>query len=130
MNIFVNGRKILEKIFGVDNLNDVKINTVKGNHGTTIVINGQEVAYEDSSEINIEINGNINHFNLPSGSVTVNGDVKSLYTMSGNVAVNNGNVGKITTTSGNVNISGNCTDKNFHNKWQCYYRSLAPLKLS
>ncbi len=38
MNIFVNGRKILEKIFGVDNLNDVKINTVKGNHGTTIVI--------------------------------------------------------------------------------------------
>ena len=23
----------------------------------------------------------------------------------------NGNVGKITTTSGNVNISGNCTDK-------------------
>lgn len=111
MNIFVNGRKILEKIFGVDNLNDVKINTVKGNHGTTIVINGKEVAYEDSSEINIEINGNINHFNLPSGSVTVNGDVKSLYTMSGNVAVNNGSVGKITTTSGNVNISGNCTNK-------------------
>lgn len=110
MNIFVNGRKILEKIFGVDNLNDVKINTVKGNHGTTIVINGQEVAQEDS-EINIEINGNINHFNLPSGNVTVNGDVKSLYTMSGNVAVNNGNVGKITTTSGNVTISGNCTDK-------------------
>lgn len=110
MNIFVNGRKILEKIFGVDNLNDVKINTVKGNHGTTIVINGKEIAQEDG-EINIEINGNINHFNLPSGSVTVNGDVKSLYTMSGNVAVNNGNVGKITTTSGNVNISGNCTDK-------------------
>lgn len=110
MNIFVNGRKILEKIFGVDNLNDVKINTVKGNHGTTIVINGQEVAHEDG-EINIEINGNINHFNLPSGSVTVNGDVKSLYTMSGNVAVNNGSVGKITTTSGNVAISGNCTDK-------------------
>lgn len=110
MNIFVNGRKILEKIFGVDNLNDVKINTVKGNYGTTIVINGKEIAQEDG-EINIEINGNINHFNLPSGSVTVNGDVKSLYTMSGNVAVNNGNVGKITTTSGNVNISGNCTDK-------------------
>lgn len=110
MNIFVNGRKILEKIFGVDNLNDVKINTVKGNHGTTIVINGKEIAQEDG-EINIEINGNINHFNLPSGSVTVNGDVKSLYTMSGNVAVNNGSVGKITTTSGNVNISGNCTDK-------------------
>lgn len=110
MNIFVNGRKILEKIFGVDNLNDVKINTIKGNHGTTIVINGKEIAQEDG-EINIEINGNINHFNLPSGSVTVNGDVKSLYTMSGNVAVNNGNVGKITTTSGNVNISGNCTDK-------------------
>ena len=111
MNIFVNGRKILEKIFGVDNLNDVKINTVKGNHGTTIVINGKEVAYEDSSEINIEINGNINHFNLPSGSVTVNGDVKTLYTMSGNVVVNNGDVSKITTTSGNVTISGNCTDK-------------------
>ena len=110
MNIFVNGRKILEKIFGVDNLNNVKINTVKGNHGTTIVINGQEIAQEDG-EINIEINGNINHFNLPSGSVTVNGDIKSLYTMSGNVAVNNGNVGKITTTSGNVTISGNCTDK-------------------
>ena len=110
MNIFVNGRKILEKIFGVDNLNDVKINTVKGNHGTTIVINGKEIAQEDG-EINIEINGNINHFNLPSGSVTVNGDVKSLYTMSGNVAVNNGSVGKITTTSGNVAISGNCTDK-------------------
>lgn len=110
MNIFVNGRKILEKIFGVDNLNDMKINTIKGNHGTTIVINGKEIAQEDG-EINIEINGNINHFNLPSGSVTVNGDVKSLYTMSGNVAVNNGNVGKITTTSGNVNISGNCTDK-------------------
>ena len=110
MNIFVNGRKILEKIFGVDNLNDVKINTVKGNHGTTIVINGKEIAQEDG-EINIEINGNINHFNLPSGSVTVNGDVKTLYTMSGNVAVNNGNVGKITTTSGNVTISGNCTDK-------------------
>ena len=110
MNIFVNGRKILEKIFGVDNLNDVKINTVKGNHGTTIVINGKEIVQEDG-EINIEINGNINHFNLPSGNVTVNGDVKSLYTMSGNVAVNNGNVGKITTTSGNVNISGNCTDK-------------------
>ena len=83
MNIFVNGRKILEKIFGVDNLNDVKINTITGNHGTTIVINGKEVAHEDSSEINIEINGNINHFNLPSGNVTVNGDVKSLYTMSG-----------------------------------------------
>lgn len=111
MNIFVNGRKILEKIFGMDNLNDVKINTVKGNHGTTIVINGKEIAQEDGSEINIEINGNINHFNLPSGSVTVNGDVKSLYTMSGNVVVNNGNVGKITTTSGNVTISGNCTDK-------------------
>lgn len=110
MNIFVNGRKILEKIFGVDNLNDVKINTIKGNHGTTIVINGKEIAQEDG-EINIEINGNINHFNLPSGSVTVNGDVKSLYTMSGNVAVNNGSVGKITTTSGNVTISGNCTDK-------------------
>lgn len=110
MNIFVNGRKILEKIFGVDNLNDVKINTVKGNHGTTIVINGKEIAQEDG-EINIEINGNINHFNLPSGSVTVNGDVKSLYTMNGNVAVNNGSVGKITTTSGNVAISGNCTDK-------------------
>lgn len=110
MNIFVNGRKILEKIFGVDNLNDVKINTITGNHGTTIVINGKEIAQEDG-EINIEINGNINHFNLPSGSVTVNGDVKSLYTMSGNVAVNNGNVGKITTTSGNVTISGNCTDK-------------------
>lgn len=110
MNIFVNGRKILEKIFGVDNLNDVKINTVKGNHGTTIIINGKEIAQEDG-EINIEINGNINHFNLPSGNVTVNGDVKSLYTMSGNVAVNNGNVGKITTTSGNVTISGNCTDK-------------------
>ena len=110
MNIFVNGRKILEKIFGVDTLNDVKINTVKGNHGTTIVINGKEIAQEDG-EINIEINGNINHFNLPSGSVTVNGDVKSLYTMSGNVAVNNGSVGKITTTSGNVAISGNCTDK-------------------
>lgn len=110
MNIFVNGRKILEKIFGVDNLNDVKINTVKGNHGTTIFINGKEIAQEDG-EINIEINGNINHFNLPSGSVTVNGDVKSLYTMSGNVAVNNGSVGKITTTSGNVAISGNCTDK-------------------
>ena len=111
MNIFVNGRKILEKIFGVDNLNDVKINTVKGNHGTTIVINGQEVAHEGDSEINIEINGNINHFNLPSGSVTVNGDVKTLYTMSGNVVVNNGDVSKITTTSGNVTISGNCTDK-------------------
>lgn len=111
MNIFVNGRKILEKIFGVDNLNDVKINTVKGNHGTTIVINGQEVAHEGDSEINIEINGNINHFNLPSGNVTVNGDVKTLYTMSGNVVVNNGDVSKITTTSGNVNISGNCTDK-------------------
>lgn len=111
MNIFVNGRKILEKIFGVDNLNDVKINTVKGNHGTTIVINGQEVAHEGDSEINIEINGNINHFNLPSGNVTVNGDVKTLYTMSGNVVVNNGDVSKITTTSGNVTISGNCTDK-------------------
>lgn len=111
MNIFVNGRKILEKIFGVDNLNDAKINTITGNHGTTIVINGKEVAYEDSSEINIEINGNINHFNLPSGSVTVNGDVKTLYTMSGNVVVNNGDVSKITTTSGNVTISGNCTDK-------------------
>ena len=110
MNIFVNGRKILEKIFGVDNLNDVKINTITGNHGTTIVINGKEIAQEDG-EINIEINGNINHFNLPSGSVTVNGDVKSLYTMSGNVTVNNGSVGKITTTSGNVAISGNCTDK-------------------
>lgn len=105
------GEKFLKRFFGVDNLNDVKINTVKGNHGTTIVINGQEVAHEDGSEINIEINGNINHFNLPSGNVTVNGDVKSLYTMSGNVAVNNGNVGKITTTSGNVTISGNCTDK-------------------
>ena len=111
MNIFVNGRKILEKIFGVDNLNDVKINTVKGNHGTTIVINGKEVAHEGDSEINIEINGNINHFNLPSGNVTVNGDVKTLYTMSGNVVVNNGDVSKITTTSGNVTISGNCTDK-------------------
>ena len=111
MNIFVNGRKILEKIFGVDNLNDVKINTVKGKHGTTIVINGKEIAHEDGSEISIEINGNINHFNLPSGSVTVNGDVKSLYTMSGNVAVNNGNVSKIATTSGNITISGNCTDK-------------------
>lgn len=111
MNIFVNGRKILEKIFGVDNLNDVKINTVKGNHGTTIVINGREVAHEGDSEINIEINGNINHFNLPSGNVTVNGDVKTLYTMSGNVVVNNGDVSKITTTSGNVTISGNCTDK-------------------
>lgn len=111
MNIFVNGRKILEKIFGVDNLNDVKINTVKGNHGTTIVINGQEVAHEGDSEINIEINGSINHFNLPSGNVTVNGDVKTLYTMSGNVVVNNGDVSKITTTSGNVTISGNCTDK-------------------
>ena len=111
MNIFVNGRKILEKIFGVDNLNDVKINTVKGNHGTTIVINGQEVAHEGDSEINIEINGNINHFNLPSGNVTVNGDVKTLYTMSGNVVVNNGDVSKITTTSGNITISGNCTDK-------------------
>lgn len=111
MNIFVNGRKILEKIFGVDNLNDVKINTVKGNHGTTIVINGQEVAHEGDSEINIEINGNINHFNLPSGNVTVNGDVKTLYTMSGNIVVNNGDVSKITTTSGNVTISGNCTDK-------------------
>lgn len=110
MNIFVNGRKILEKIFGVDNLNDVKINTIQGNHGTTIVINGKEIAQEDG-EINIEINGNVNHFNLPYGNVTINGDVKSLYTMSGNVAVNNGNVGKITTTSGNVNISGNCTDK-------------------
>ena len=110
MNIFVNGRKILENIFGVDNLNDIKINTVKGNHGTTIIINGQEIAQEDG-EINIEINGNINHFNLPSGSVTVNGDVKSLYTMSGNVVVNNGNVSKIVTTSGNVTISGNCTDK-------------------
>ena len=110
MNIFVNGRKILDKIFGVDNLNDIKINTVKGNHGTTIIINGQEIAQEDG-EINIEINGNINHFNLPSGSVTVNGDVKSLYTMSGNVVVNNGNVSKIVTTSGNVTISGNCTDK-------------------
>ena len=107
IKIFINGKEVP----GVDNLNDVKINTVKGNHGTTIVINGQEVAHEGDSEINIEINGNINHFNLPSGSVTVNGDVKSLYTMSGNVAVNNGNVGKITTTSGNVNISGNCTDK-------------------
>ena len=111
MNIFVNGRKILENIFGVDNLNDVKINTVKGNHGTTIVINSQEVAHEGDSEINIEINGNINHFNLPSGNVTVNGDVKTLYTMSGNVVVNNGDVSKITTTSGNVTISGNCTDK-------------------
>lgn len=111
MNIFVNGRKILEKIFGVDNLNDVKINTITGNHGTTIVINGQEVAHEGDSEINIEINGNINHFNLPSGNVTVNGDVKTLYTMSGNVVVNNGDVSKITTTSGNVTISGNCTDK-------------------
>ena len=109
MNIFVNGRKILEKIFGVDNLNDVKINTVKGNHGTKIV-NGKEIAQEDG-EINIEINGNINHFNLPSGNVTVNGDVKTLYTMSGNVVVNNGDVSKITTTSGNVTISGNCTDK-------------------
>lgn len=107
IKIFINGKEIS----GVNDLDNVKINTIKGNHGTTIVINGKEVAHEDSSEINIEINGNINHFNLPSGNVTVNGDVKSLYTMSGNVAVNNGDVGKITTTSGNVNISGNCTDK-------------------
>ena len=107
IKIFINGKEIS----GVDDLNDVKINTITGNHGTTIVINGKEIAHEDGSEISIEINGNINHFNLPSGNVTVNGDVKSLYTMSGNVAVNNGNVGKITTTSGNVTISGNCTDK-------------------
>lgn len=107
IKIFINGKEVPS----VDDLDDVKINTITGNHGTTIVINSKEVAREDSSEINIEINGNINHFNLPSGNVTVNGDVKSLYTMSGNVAVNNGNVGKITTTSGNVNISGNCTDK-------------------
>lgn len=113
IKIFINGKEIS----GVDDLDDVKINTITGNHGTTIVINGKEIDHEDGSEINIEINGNINHFNLPSGNVTVNGDVKSLYTMSGNVVVNNGNVSKITTTSGNVNISGNCTDKNFHNKW-------------
>ena len=96
IKIFINGKEIS----GVDDLDDVKINTITGNHGTTIVINGKEIDHEDG-EINIEINGNINHFNLPSGSVTVNGDV----------AVNNGSVGKITTTSGNVNISGNCTDK-------------------
>lgn len=107
IKIFINGKEVP----GVYGLDDVKINTITGNHGTTIVINGKEIAHEDGSEISIEINGNINHFNLPSGNVTVNGDVKSLYTMSGNVAVNNGNVGKITTTSGNVNISGNCTDK-------------------
>lgn len=107
MKISING----EEISGVDSLSDLKINTIKGNHGTIIVINGKEVAHEDDSKINIEINGNINHFNLPSGNVTVNGDVKSLYTMSGNVVVNNGDVSKITTTSGNITVSGNCTDK-------------------
>jgi len=34
MNIFVNGRKILEKIFGVDNLNDVKIIENPGRYGS------------------------------------------------------------------------------------------------
>lgn len=34
IKIFINGKEIS----GVDDLDDVKINTITGNHGTTIVI--------------------------------------------------------------------------------------------
>lgn len=107
MNIYINGEKFLD----FDDSGDVKINTINGNHNSTITINGKEViTQKDDEKVMIGIEGNINHLNAPAGSIIVNGDVKSVYTMSGNVTINEGDVGRVTTTSGNVFVKGgDCT---------------------
>lgn len=107
MNIYINGEKLID----MDDLGDVKINTIKGNHNSTITINGKEVITQGKNEkVMIGIEGNINHLNAPAGSIIINGNVRSVYTMSGNVIINEGDVGRITTTSGNVFVNGgDCT---------------------
>lgn len=106
MNIYINGEKFLD----MDDFGDVKINTINGNHNSTITINGKEIIQDDNEVVKIKIEGDINHLNAPAGSIIINGNVKAVYTMSGNVTVNEGNVGKINTTSGNVFVNGgDCT---------------------
>jgi hypothetical protein len=108
MNIYINGEKFLD----MDDFGDVKINTISGNHNSTITINGKEITQDDNEVIKIGIEGDINHLNAPAGSIIINGNVKSVYTMSGNVTINEGDVGKITTTSGNVFVKGGDCTKN------------------
>ena len=108
MNIYINGEKFMD----MDNFGDVKINTINGNHNSTITINGKEIIQDDNEVIKIGIEGDINHLNAPAGSIIINGNVKSVYTMSGNVTINEGDVGKITTTSGNVFVKGGDCTKN------------------
>lgn len=107
MNIYINGEKLID----MDDLGDVKINTINENHNSTITINGKEIITQEAGEkVMIGIEGDVNHLNAPAGSIIINGNVKAVYTMSGNVTINEGNVGKINTTSGNVFVNGgDCT---------------------
>lgn len=72
-----------------------------------VYIDGKRVDTEDDKVINISIEGNVDTLEVDAcQTVTVNGEVKSLTTISGDVKTNTVSNG-INTTSGDITVNGN-----------------------
>jgi hypothetical protein len=108
--------KMLKKIFKqiINNMNVVNVN---GNSYTStrsisiingkVIIDGNDVT-PDGKEINISIKGAVDSLNVDACSkIYVNGNVKTLKTISGDVEVTGGIEGDVNTTSGDIDCGGN-----------------------
>ena len=68
-----------------------------------VIVDGKDVTPENEKEINIVVDGNIDELNVDAcEKVAVNGDVRKLKTMSGDVLISGNVSGNVKTMSGDV----------------------------
>lgn len=102
--IVINGKNI------ISNGGDIHVTNGK------ITIGGQEVKFEDSPQIKIEITGNVHLLNVDNcSSLNITGDCSTVKTHNANVDIGGNVGGDVETHNGNIdcgNIGGNASTKN------------------
>lgn len=72
-----------------------------------IVIDGKSISIEDQKIINIKIDGDVDVLSVDvCESLTVDGNVKMVKTMSGDIEINGEVSGSVESTSGDIDVTG------------------------
>lgn len=80
-------------------------NSISVKNGS-VTIDGVKQSQELDHNVTIEIHGNVSMIQTECGNVTVNGDVETAKTMSGDLDISGNAIGDSSTMSGDINING------------------------
>ena len=92
--IIINGKRIVSQ--------GRNISVINGQ----VIVDGKVVELDEAPVYNIVVEGNVEEISGEFASITVNGDARTVSTISGNAEVGNNVSGNVSSVSGNVNVQG------------------------